>query len=289
MKNIVLHTDDLEFLSIDPTKTIFWAGAGIGVLSPCNLPLGNDLTDAVLETAIGKKNTNTLIRIWNDKFQKIHDSIQNNNWVSSIKRSFRHSTRETNSMSNRPRLEFIIGEIHKMDLEFQDILFQKKKNQTTYQRASIIKPLKTFSNAAPNAYHYALADFIRAGAMMVTTNFDICIEKALGLKEDEIEITDADGVPAVEYAAGQYIYHLHGIATDENIDENLGATLTNVSKSVSLPFTQKLCRCLAEGYTIIFIGYGGVDFFDVKPFFDSLKDKAFPGKAIYLHYCREEE
>lgn len=289
MKNIILHTDDLKFLSIDPTKTIFWAGAGIGVLSPCNLPLGNDLTDAVLETAIGEKNTNKLIRLWNDKFPKIRDSIQNNNWLSPMKRSFRQSAKETDTMNNRPRLEFIIGEMHKMDLEFQDISFQKEKNQKTYERASIVKTLKNFSDAAPNSYHYALADFIRAGAMMVTTNFDICIEKALGLEQGKIEITDADGVPAVEYAAGQYIYHLHGIATDENIDENLGATLTNVSKSISLSFTKKLCDRLAEGYTIIFIGYGGVDFFDIKPFFDSLKDKAFPGKAIYLHYCREED
>ena len=288
MKNIILDKDNLDFLSIDPAKTIFWAGAGIGVLSPCNLPLGNDLTDAVLETVVGKENTNTLIRLWNDKFPEIQNSIQDNNWMLPAKKNQQSTPKGKDALSMRPRLEFIIGEVHKMDLEFQDISFQKRKNQITYQRTSIIKTLKNFTSAIPNAYHYALADFIRAGSILVTTNFDVCIEKALGLKEDEIKATSIDGIPAMEYKGGRYIYHAHGIATDKNIDENLGATLTNVSKSISRQFTKKLCKCFADGYTIIFIGYGGVDFFDIKPFFDSLGTGVFPGKAIYLHYCSEK-
>lgn len=283
MTNIILETDDLRSLSVDPAKTIFWVGAGVGCLTPCNLPLGNDLTDAILQTALGEENKDKLIDLWNNEIENIRGSVQNNELLPLKKQ---HGDRKR---TGRPRLEFIIGEMHKLDVEFRDIHFQKESNRTTYQRGSTVKTLQHFADAAPNVYHYALADFARAGAMMVTTNFDTCIEKALGLKDSELRVTDQDGIKAVKYAGGRYVYHVHGVATDEHIETNLGATLTNVSKSMPKRFRDKLCKCFEEGYTIVFIGYGGVDFFDVKPFFDSLRDRAFPGKAIYLHYCRNEE
>ena len=55
MKHIILKTDDTTVLSIDPTKTIFWIGAGASGQAPCSLPLGNDLTDVIMEAALGKK------------------------------------------------------------------------------------------------------------------------------------------------------------------------------------------------------------------------------------------
>ena len=291
MKNTILKTDILSDLSIDPAKTIFWIGAGVGALSPCNLPLGNQLTDAILDVVIGTDNKEMLISLWNSKILEIKNSIQNNNWIHLPQKHFSYKTDSINNsnQTDRPRLEFIIGEIHNLDIEFQNISFQKECNQKTYQRPSVLKALQNFSLAEPNVYHYMLADFARAGSIMVTTNFDVCIEKALGLKDSEMNVKDVHGIKAIECANGQYVYHVHGIATDEHIETNLGATLTNVSKNLSKQFTDMLCQCFEDGYTIIFIGYGGVDFFDIKPFFDSLKNKSFPGKAIYLHYCSEEE
>lgn len=288
MKNINLYRDNVDFLAVDPAKTIFWVGAGVGVLPPCSLPLGNGLTDAILEAAIGEENTKTLIRLWNDKFPKIRSRIQNNNWMAPAGKRNRHDSQTAGSMNERPRLEFIIGEVHKLDIEFQDICFRKESNRAAYRRTSVITSLKYFAAADPNSYHYALADFMRAGATMVTTNFDVCIEKAYGLREDEMKIRDTDGIPAVECGPGRFVYHIHGVATDKEIERNLGATLTNVSKSVPPRFADKLCRYFEEGYTIVFIGYGGVDFFDIRPFFDSLKGRSFPGKAVYLHYCAGE-
>ena len=291
MKNLVLTSGDLSDLTVNPAKTIFWVGAGVGVLSPCNLPLGNDLTDVILGTALGAENKKRLINIWNHEFPRIRDCVQKNNWRAPFRK--RHGTSDSGTeipdLGERPRLEFIIGEINKLDVEFQDIIFQKESNKAAYRRDSIIKALKHFSDAEPNIYHYALADFLNAGAIAVTTNFDVCIEKALGLNTDEMQIKTVNGVKAVEYAAGKYVYHIHGVATDEDIETNLGATLTNVSKSLSKQFTEELCRLLKENYTLIFIGYGGVDFFDIKPFFDGLGEQIFPGKAIYLHYCRNTE
>lgn len=290
MKNLILTSDDLSDLTINPAKTIFWIGAGTGVLPPCNLPLGNTLTDIILEAALGEENKKNLINIWNHEFPRIRDSVQKNDWRAPLRRRRKASDSRTGipDLGERPRLEFIIGEMSKLDAEFQDITFQKESNKAAYRRDSIVKTLRHFSDAEPNIYHYALADFLKAGAIAVTTNFDVCIEKALGLNTEDMEVKTVDGVKAIEYAAGKYIYHIHGVATDEDIESNLGATLTNVSKSLSRQFTQELCRLWKEGYTLIFIGYGGVDFFDVKPFFDGLGEQVFPGKAIYLHYCRDD-
>lgn len=291
MKNIILKPDILSDLSINPAKTIFWIGAGVGAVSPCNLPLGNQLTDAILDVVIGTDNKEKLISLWNSKILDIKNSIQNNDWMHLPQKHFSHKTDKVNisNRTDRPRLEFIIGEMHKLDVEFQNISFQKECNQKTYRRPSVLKALQNFSLAEPNIYHYMLADFARAGSLMVTTNFDVCIEKALGLKDSEMNVKDVYGIKSIEYAEGQYVYHVHGIAADEHIETNLGATLTNVSKSLSKQFTDMLCKCFEDGCTIVFIGYGGVDFFDVKPFFDSLKNRSFPGKAVYLHYCSEEE
>lgn len=61
------------------------------------------------------------------------------------------------------------------------------------RRDLVIRSLKNFSEAELNAYHYALADFVSAGAMVITTNFDIYIEKALGIKADETGVKNVDG------------------------------------------------------------------------------------------------
>lgn len=120
--------------------------AGVGALSPCNLPLVNQLTDAILNAVIGTDNKEKLISLWNSKIHEIQYSVQNNDWIH--------------------------------------------------------LPRKYFS-----------------------------------LKSDKVNISNPTDRPRL----------------------------------------------------VFIIGYGGVDFFDIKPFFDSLKNKSFPGKAIYLHYCSEEE
>ena len=49
LQNIILNRDDTSSIGINPAKTIFWVGAGIGANAPCSLPLGNELTDAYLK------------------------------------------------------------------------------------------------------------------------------------------------------------------------------------------------------------------------------------------------
>lgn len=55
MIDIILGKDDASMLGIDPSRTVFWTGAGISTKEPSCLPLGNGLTDAYLEAALGDK------------------------------------------------------------------------------------------------------------------------------------------------------------------------------------------------------------------------------------------
>lgn len=286
-KNLILSKDKLSTLSISLSKTIFWVGAGIGAETPCNLPLGNGLTDAFLKAMLGDEQAEKFILYWNNHIPKIRDSIKGNNWNAPTSMTvYTPDDVRSGNAWERPRLEFIIGEMNKLDQEFQDISFQKLENERRYKRQYAIESLSHFTEAEPNLLHYWLADFARAGATIVTANFDTCIEKALNVVPLS-KPTSLDGVRGIETTSG-FIYHIHGVAADENIQSNLGATINNVSKRLPEAFTKKLEKCFQDGYNIVFIGYSGLDFFDVQPFFEGLNSGSYPGKAIYLHFCKDD-
>ena len=76
MNDIILEKDDKSWLRINPAKTIFWTGAGISCIPPSSLPLGNELTDAYLETALGAK-WKDFVALWNNNFPQIMNSVRN--------------------------------------------------------------------------------------------------------------------------------------------------------------------------------------------------------------------
>ena len=288
LQDIILAKDDISSIKINPSKTIFWIGAGVGANEPCGLPLGNELTDTYLRAALGDAVAEQFILYWNNHIPRIRDCVRAGNWYApKAAETYTIDDVRSGQAWERPRLEFIIGEINKLDQEFQGIRFQKPENQKRYSRRSSINAIRHFAEATPNLLHHWLADFAKAGSMIVTANFDTCIERAL-LGDAIPAPTSREGVRGIETGAG-FIYHFHGVATDRNIQQNLGATINNVSKSLPLEFTAKLKKCFKDGYDIIFMGYSGLDFFDVRPFFEGLADAAYPGRALYFHFCKNEE
>lgn len=290
MHNLILHKDDISLISVDPAKTIFWIGAGVGYNAPCNLPLGNELTDAFLRLTLGDDYFEKFVLYWNNHIPMIKDCVRNGELHNpSKKRVYTIEEVRNDKVYDRPRLEFILGELNKLDHEFQRINFQDEDNKRRYSRKSSLKAIEHFSEAEPNYPHYWIADFVKRGAVAITANFDVCIEKALMGSENVPEPDDCDGVRGIVTDYGP-VYHFHGIATDKDIDKNLGATINNVSKRLPEKFTEKVEGWLDNGYSIVFVGYSGLDFFDVQPFFESLgEDRKFLGKAIYLNFCSESE
>lgn len=286
LQNIILNRDDTSSIGINPAKTIFWVGAGIGANAPCSLPLGNELTDAYLKAALGEELAERFILYWNNHVPQIRDCVQNGDWHAPAERdNYTLDDVRSGQAWERPRLEFIIGEMNKLDQEFQNSRFQKPENRKRYSRKYSINAISHFAEAEPNYFHFWLADFARAGAMIVTANFDTCIEKAL-LGDVLPAVSSREGIRGIDTGAG-FIYHFHGAATDRDIQKNLGATVNNISKRLPAEFTEKLKKCFLDGYDIVFVGYSGLDFFDVQPFFKEMPEGTYPGKALYLHFCRD--
>ena len=68
--------------------------------------------------------------------------------------------------------------------------------------------------------------------------------------------------------SGKTIYHFHGVSTDSDLRKNIGATLKEISRQLPKEFSDWLRGCFEAGYDVVFVGYGAVDVFDIKPFFE---------------------
>ena len=216
MHNLILHKDDLSNLSVEPSKTIFWIGAGAGYNTPCNLPLGNELTDAYMRATLGDDYFEKFVLYWNNHIPMIRDCVKDGELHAlSQKRVYKIEDVRNDKAYDRPRLEFILGELNKLDHEFQRINFQNFDNKRRYFRESSLKAIGNFAKAEPNYIHHWIADFVKKGAVAVTANFDVCIEKALLGCENVPEPDDCDGVRGIMTEYGP-VYQFHGLATDKD-------------------------------------------------------------------------
>jgi hypothetical protein len=95
----------------------------------------------------------------------------------------------------------------------------------------------------PNSVHRFFASHLSAGGAHVTANFDTCIERSGG-------------------DAGQII-HFHGVVDSWDA---LGARLSVIEAGFSDDLARGLRALLAELEVLIVVGYSGLDYFDVDPF-----------------------
>ena len=138
----------------------------------------------------------------------------------------------------------------------------------------------------PNLQHYFLAQMIKKGHFVMTTNFDFLIEYALLQsnipKEDIIcIITKTDFInysdPVKLFQVGKKtLYKIHGsasnIITEEKTKEWLVATIQAFGSNKEEmnvfqiePFKRQLLYNISENRTLIIVGYSGSDDFDVIP------------------------
>ena len=244
---------------VPPNKIVFWIGAGIDSGQPTCLPLGNGLTDFVLQLTTGN-NASKLIKTWENNYRLIKSVVD-----------------EELEISERPRLETIIEAVR----EFEE--HQKKKE-------SVIEGLNSFSSKEfhYNNEHYLLARYLHRGANIVTTNYGDFISKAY---EDEYGI----GKIVHEYkdihlykALNKWsscIYHIHGISSDL---KTIGANLTTVKNSLPSSFKKIFMNWLEMGCVFIFMGYSGLDSLDVNPFLQTFcNEKNTTG--IYVRHTTEKK
>ena len=131
--------------------------------------------------------------------------------------------------------------------------------------------LHQFADAPPNWYHKKIAELCREKKIncIITTNFDLCIEKAFHeldvaynsiVYEDDIYSND----PNITN-----IFKIHGtieFSDNRYIASGLGATLESIYSGLET-WKRHLLLKLLDNYTFVFLGYSGYDSYDINPVF----------------------
>jgi len=145
----------------------------------------------------------------------------------------------------------------------------------------------------PNLQHFYLAEMIKKGHFVMTTNFDFLIEHALldsGVSKKDIipVITKEDFQnykdPTKLYQKGKKtLYKVHGstknIISKEDTRDSLVATIqafgsNKVGENVFQvePFKRELFNNISNGRSLVIMGYSGSDDFDIVPTLKVLKN-----------------
>ncbi|MBD3230788.1 MAG: tetratricopeptide repeat protein, partial [Candidatus Lokiarchaeota archaeon] len=145
----------------------------------------------------------------------------------------------------------------------------------------------------PNIQHFFLAEMLKKGHFVMTTNFDFLIEYALiqsGVPEGDIVpvITKKDfmtyNCPQVLFNDNKKaVYKIHGstknIITNKGTRDSLVATiqafgLGKEGESIFQiePFKRPMFENISRNRTLVMIGYSGNDDFDIIPTLKLLKD-----------------
>ncbi len=159
----------------------------------------------------------------------------------------------------------------------------------------------------PNLQHFFLANMIKNGQFVMTTNFDFLIEHALvhsGIPKDEIiiNITRADfetnNDPIALFMQGKKtLYKIHGstknIITGEDTRDSLIATIQafgsgKEGESVFQvePFKRPLFDNISRGRILVVMGYSGSDDFDIIPTLMVLKEIE---SIVWINHVQDDD
>lgn len=239
----LLHCPTL--IGRDISDVLLWVGAGVSIDAPSSLPSGMELTEFVLDYTCGSLFKKKVL----DKWESI---------------SYNINRLQSFSYQYTPRLETILEQVS---------LIEKNDESSSYR---FLEGFSSFKHAPYNHNHVLLARFILRGGFVITTNFDLCIEKAI---EDITNSTSCSGCSPMP---GKII-HIHGCCSDVS---TLGATIRQVKKGLDSESQSFLMGFLSKPSMIIFWGYSLSDAFDVNIF---LARNIFPETdIIYCQYPQSE-
>jgi tetratricopeptide (TPR) repeat protein len=157
----------------------------------------------------------------------------------------------------------------------------------------------------PNFQHFFLADMIKKGHFVTTTNFDHLIEYALlrsGIPKKDVVpvITENDFIkfnnPLELYKKGKkVVYKIHGSTRNIITNENTSCSLITTIQAFGLnkeglnvfqvePFKKELFYNISKNRSLVVMGYSGSDDFDIVPTLKSLKNFT---SIIWINHCSE--
>ena len=223
------------FKDISPENVIFWTGAGISMAAPTMLPSGIILTEESMK-----------------KFMlgDTYDSIKKIFTSGNFKNAFGYQKMD-------PRLELIIQDAYGV-LGFK-----------TFDYFSFMN----IPHEYLNRYHIFFASHILVGGTHFTMNFDDGIEKGMTKIDENLNpqihvIDDPDLFNQKKIDFARKLIKLHGsITKKESYYRKLGLILNNIASGFDKAHSKKILKIIKNSKILCFIGYGGVDSFDVTPFF----------------------
>lgn len=241
-------------------RLIIWAGAGVSIPTPTRLPSGWSLTTFCIDAACGAGVRERTFEIW-----------------SGLKRQI-DAAGPGLPFFEIPRLETVLGGFGEAEEGADPSL-------------RFLRGFASFAAAPPNRNHLLLASMVRRGATVVTTNFDLAIQRAFTELDAGLEcrMTHDGGLfrvyqPHPAAGCGQVI-HVHGAADDP---QSLGATLAAVKEGLAELFRTWLDERLARGADLVFVGYSASDAFDVTPYFTSRPDGSWPRSTVLFAQHRPD-
>ena len=162
---------------------------------------------------------------------------------------------------------------------------------------------------SPNIIHFLLAELIKKGNCVVTTNFDNLIEYALiSVLQPNLRskitpvITRNDFLnyqdPKLSLYEGKYpLYKIHGakrnVVTGQPTSDSLVTTMRSLSRDrigvetfAIEPYKKPAMQNLMKGRTLVVMGYSGNDDFDIRPI---LKELPFIDKLIWIEHAKQAQ
>ena len=247
-----------KLATCSPEKTILWVGAGISINSPTALPSGWDLTTFSISQTCGKKVTDRIITIWKQANQLINEGTANRR------------------IDIIPRLESILDEIYNV------------QSRSINCRFNFMEGFKSYLTAPSNTNHLSIAQLFAQGAIIITTNFDFCIQSAylnwVNPGDDLISqtIDNTTIYSSKSHAECGKIWHIHEIAEDIS---SLGATITKVKEGLSTAVQKQLDTLFTTRDLVLCLGYSFSDAFDINPYFESKQNQEFKDThVVYINH-----
>lgn len=235
--------DKFEAIQInDITKFNIWCGAGISRNHPCGLPSGYELSLHILEEYM--QDQFQIKKVWGKCNEVIKKIIEPHEFV---------------------RPEVMISCISRMG--------------GLSATCNFFSEFADLRSAAFNDNHIFLAAFVKNGGTVYTTNFDICIEKALEEKfheELQTEIFCNGKVVTYSLGNGGSIVHLHGIF---EYGTSAGASIETVMKGYDTKSIQMIENAFDDSVNV-FIGYSFSDDYDLNVLF-----RKYSGKSEAIWVC----
>jgi len=238
----------------EPKDILFFTGAGISAPDPCSFPLGQELH-------------RILLQYYTDMTSWEIEGFLNQNLIPFEK-----------------TVEIILEEYGNLDYQNRGFslfteIFIYRNDEATWK--------------VDNDYHKYFRSHIQKGGKHFTVNLDQFIEldgqgRIIQLTANDID--DENGAFNIEnFDHSGFLFKIHG---DSNLDPvGLQGFLHSVIKNGFSDQVQNFFdRQVEQVKTVIFVGYGGVDQFDITPYFESKPNCFFKNTtALWINYSRENE